>query len=66
MQVVIVQAGRCPQGILWSRHFRADGSCFCEVRDDEETLKAELRAVERIGRQVARQAREMLGELGEH
>jgi len=62
--VVIVQAGRCPQGILWPRHFRDDGSCYCEVRDDEEALKAELRAVERIGREVSKQAKRLLEELG--
>jgi hypothetical protein len=37
VRVVIVQASRCPQGILWARHFRADGSCDCEAIRAEVT-----------------------------
>ncbi len=36
MRIVITTANRCPQGILWAPHFRADGSCHCEPRQDEE------------------------------
>lgn len=36
VQVTIVPAGRCPQGILWAGHFRADGSCECEPEERTE------------------------------
>jgi len=65
MRIVITTASRCPQGILWAPHFRADGSCRCETRPDEEALKQELRRIEREARAAARQARTLLAELGE-
>jgi hypothetical protein len=36
MRIVITTSNRCPHGILWAPHFRADGSCHCEHRQDED------------------------------
>jgi hypothetical protein len=64
MRIVITAANRCPQGILWAPHFRADGSCHCERRHDEEALTGEFRRIDRQGRALARQARALLRRLG--
>jgi hypothetical protein len=64
MRIVITTANRCPQGILWAPHFRTDGSCHCERRQDEAALTRKLRRIDRQGRTAARQARALLRRLG--
>jgi hypothetical protein len=57
MRIVITSSNRCPQGILWAPHFRADGSCQCEPRQDEDALTGELRRIDHETKAFARQAR---------
>jgi hypothetical protein len=48
VRVTIVPAGRCPNGILWAPHFRADGSCLCEATVEERlTYSGPVRVVKR-------------------
>jgi len=57
VRIVITTSDRCPQGILWAAHFRADGSCHCEPRQDEDALTRELRRIDHETKAAARQAR---------
>ncbi len=42
MRILITTANRCPQGILWAPHFRDDGSCRCDVPQDQDAADPEL------------------------
>ncbi len=57
MRIVITTANRCPQGILWAPHFRADGSCHCEPRQDEEAPTRGLRFTDHETKAFARRTR---------
>ncbi len=65
MRIVITTSNRCPQGILWAPHFRADGACRCERQRDEEALTRELGPIDSGGRTAARQPQALLRRLSE-
>ena len=64
MRIVITTANRCPQGILWAPHFRADGSCRCERQGDEEALTRELWPIDPEGREGRSASAGLLRRLG--
>ena len=41
MRILITTANHCPQGILWAPHFRDDGSCRCDVLQDQDAADLE-------------------------